>query len=64
SGTQWEVAARAADLLQPAHDELIRQAAQGEVIHNDDTTAKILDLDLTVPQSSDLSQSRNLRSEA
>ncbi len=53
AGTQWEVVARAADLLQPAHDELIRQAAQGEVIHNDDTTAKILDLDLTVPMGTE-----------
>ena len=28
----------------PAHGELIRQAAQGEVLHNDDTTMKILAL--------------------
>jgi len=49
ASTQWEVVARAADRLQPAYDELIRQAAQGELLHNDDTTAKILDLDLTVP---------------
>ncbi len=28
----------------PAFDELIRQAAQGEVLHNDDTTVKILEL--------------------
>jgi transposase len=45
AATQWEVVHRAADLLQPAFDELVRQAAQGEVIHNDDTTMKILDLD-------------------
>jgi hypothetical protein len=30
--------------LAPAFDELIRQAAQGEVLHNDDTTVKILEL--------------------
>lgn len=30
--------------LQPAQEELIRQAADGEVVHNDDTTVKILEL--------------------
>ena len=30
--------------LTPASDELIRQAAQGECVHNDDTTVKILEL--------------------
>ena len=44
AGTQWEVVERAADLMAPAHDELIRQAAQGEVLHNDDTPMKILEL--------------------
>jgi transposase len=42
--TQWEVVKRAADLLAPAYEELIRQAAQGEVLHNDDTTMRILEL--------------------
>jgi transposase len=37
------VKAVAADLA-PAFAELIRQAAQGEVLHNDDTTVKILEL--------------------
>jgi len=40
--TQWEILLEAADLLVPAHAELIRQAAQGEVLHNDDTTMRIL----------------------
>jgi transposase len=44
ASTQWEVAARAAQLLAPAYRELIRQAAQGQVLYNDDTTMKILDL--------------------
>ena len=44
SSTQWEISERAADLITPAHEELIRQAAQGEVLYNDDTTCKILDL--------------------
>ena len=44
SSTQWEISERAADLLMPAHEELIRQAAQGEVLYNDDTVCKILDI--------------------
>lgn len=36
--------AEASSLIQPAYDELIRQAAQGQVLHNDDTTVKILEL--------------------
>lgn len=43
--TQWELVADAAAVLEPAYAELIEQAAQGEVIHNDDTTMKILQLD-------------------
>jgi hypothetical protein len=31
-------------LLTPAYEELIRQAAQGELLHNDDTTVRILEL--------------------
>ena len=44
SSTQWEQVEKAADLLMPAHEELIRQAAQGKVLYNDDTTCKILEL--------------------
>ena len=43
AGTQWELVKEAAGLLQPVYQELIRQAAQGSVIHNDDTRIKILD---------------------
>jgi transposase len=50
AATQWNIVLRAADLMQPAYAELVRQAAQGDVVHNDDTTAKILDLDLTTPR--------------
>ncbi len=37
AATQWEIVEEEAEVIQPARDELIRQAAQGEVIHNDDT---------------------------
>ena len=40
--TQWELVLWAAGLLQPAHAELIRQAAQGELLHNDDTPMRVL----------------------
>src|SRR5215469_523314 len=44
ASTQWEIVEEAAELIKPARDELIRQAAQGEVLHNDDTTMKVLAL--------------------
>lgn len=43
--TQWEVVEEAAELIQPVRDELIRQAAQGEVVHNDDTNMRVLKLE-------------------
>jgi transposase len=44
ASTQWDIVQAVAGNLAPAFDELIRQAAQGEVLHNDDTTVKILEL--------------------
>jgi hypothetical protein len=44
SSTQWEMVEEAAELLAPAQEELIRQAAQGEVLHNDDTSVRILQM--------------------
>ena len=44
AATQWELVQRAAGLLAPAQEELILEAAQGDVLYNDDTTAKILEL--------------------
>ena len=42
--TQWDLMAAAAELLRPVLEELIRQAAQGSVMHNDDTGMRILRL--------------------
>jgi len=42
AATQWEIVARSAALLEPVWEELIRQAAQGQVAHNDDTSMRIL----------------------
>ena len=44
AATQWEIVEEAAELLKPVRDELIRQAAQGEVVHNDDTSMRVLRL--------------------
>ena len=43
--TQWELLKEGSDSLQPVLTELIRQAAQGEVLHNDDTSMKILGIE-------------------
>ncbi len=43
--TQCEIVTETAVLLQPALQELTRQAAQGEVVHNDDTSMRVLSLD-------------------
>jgi transposase len=44
AATQWEIVEQAAQLIKPARDELIRQAAQGAVVHNDDTSMRVLRL--------------------
>ncbi len=44
ASTQFEIADQLAAELDPVYRELIRQGAQGDVIHNDDTTMKILSL--------------------
>lgn len=42
ASTQWEVVRDRAKDLQPVYDELVRRAASGRVVHNDDTHARIL----------------------
>ncbi len=44
AATQWDIVHELAGEIEPAYEELIRQAAQGDVLHNDDTTIKILEL--------------------
>jgi len=43
ASTQWEMVKEGAEVMEPVWEELVRQAAQGEVLYNDDTTAKILE---------------------
>ena len=44
SSTQWEILEETKKKIEPAYEELFRQAAQGSVIYNDDTTVRILEL--------------------
>jgi len=52
ASTQWEIVEKTADKIHPVYNELIRQAAQGELFHSDDTTMKIL-ANLQEPQGED-----------
>jgi hypothetical protein len=42
--TQWDIVSKALPGPRDAYDELIRQAAQAELLHNDDTPARVLSL--------------------
>jgi transposase len=44
ASTQWEIVSEGASQLQPVFDELRRQAADGELVHNDDTSVRVLEL--------------------
>jgi transposase len=44
SSTQWDIVAAQSERAEPVFREMVRQAAQGDVLHNDDTTIKILEL--------------------
>jgi hypothetical protein len=50
ASTQCEIVAEGAEVIRPAFEESIRQAAQGEVFYNDDTGMKILALARASPQ--------------
>jgi len=44
ASTQWDVVNTLAKHFQPVYTEMIRQASAGDVLYNDDTTIKILEL--------------------
>ena len=44
ASTQWEIVENLSHTIEPVFEELTRQAAQGDVLHNDDTTMKVLEL--------------------
>jgi hypothetical protein len=53
ASTQCEIVAEVAEAVRPVFEESIRQAAQGEVFYNDDTSMKILALARASPQRSE-----------
>jgi transposase len=42
--TQWDLVKDASEVFEPVFDAILDEAAQGEVLHNDDTPMKILEL--------------------
>jgi hypothetical protein len=44
ASVQWEIVCALVFRIRPAFDELVRQAAQGDVLHNDDTSMPVLSL--------------------
>jgi len=58
AATQCELVQETAAQIQPAMNELIRQAAQGEVLHNDDTSMRVLSLDRNAASDADIAAER------
>jgi transposase len=56
--TQCEIVQETAAQIQPAGDELIRQAAQCGVVHNDDTSMRVLSLDRDAASDADIAAER------
>ena len=53
ASTQWDIVHDAAIELEPVFEELIRQAAAGDVFYNDDTGVKVLSLMNVPPEPED-----------
>jgi len=51
AATQWEIARDSAEPIAPVFEAMVRHAAQGRIVHNDDTTMKVLSL--STPKESD-----------
>mgnify|MGYP000372836142 CR=1 FL=1 len=50
AGTQWDLLSAYVAEIAPIWSEFIRQAADGEIVHNDDTVARILCLEKIIRQ--------------
>jgi transposase len=50
---QWEIVCTMAVQIAPVFEELIRQAAQGDVLHNDDTSMPVLSLRRDIENEAD-----------
>ena len=54
ASTQWDILADCVPVFVPIHETLILAAAQGKVVHNDDTSMKVLELSaLNKPDKAD-----------
>jgi transposase len=42
--TQWDIVEEAAELIKPVYEELVKEAAQGDTLHSDDTGVRILEM--------------------
>jgi len=58
AATQCEIVAETAAALRLVYEGLIRQAAQGEVLHNDDTSMRVLALNRAESQAADAASER------
>jgi hypothetical protein len=61
ASTQWDKAEEGADLIYPVFEQLKKHAAQGSVIHNDDTIMKVLELMKNNDSQKDEDQTGSLR---
>ena len=58
ASTQWDILAETAPVLQPAFDALLAQAAQGEVLYNDDTSMRVLTLRREIDEAATTASAR------
>jgi hypothetical protein len=58
AATECQIMAETAVPLGPAHEELIRQAAQGGLFHNDDTSMRVLALNKAQARAADSGRER------
>jgi transposase len=56
ASVQWEIVCAAALRITPVFEELVRQAAQGDVLHNDDTSMQVLTLRRDIDNQGDESE--------
>ena len=61
AATQWKIVHEAAEQVATVHDELIRQAAQGRLLHNDDTSMKVLALRKRIEQEQKSGKAKSKR---
>jgi len=56
ASTQWELMATAAESARPVLEQLILQAAQRDLFHNDDTTMRVQELRRAIQADPDASR--------